>query len=81
MGPGDEVPGPAILLDENSTILIEPDCFSTLTSEGVKIKLGSEKLEKLSIELDPIQLSIFSHRFMRLELIVYFIFLKKTICI
>ena len=62
---GSRVPGPAILLDQNSTILVEPGSLASVTATGdIKIDVGNSTSKKLSVELDPIQLSIFSHRFM-----------------
>lgn len=59
------VTGPAIIIDQNSTILVEPYCEATITESGdVKITIGTGELKKIGTELDTIQLSIFSHRFM-----------------
>ncbi|XP_029442000.1 5-oxoprolinase [Rhinatrema bivittatum] len=59
------IPGPAIIIDKNSTILVEPDCTAAVTDLGdVKISIGSGKPCAIGPELDTIQLSIFSHRFM-----------------
>lgn len=57
--------GPAVLIEKNSTILVEPNCVATITENGdVKIKIGSGNLKVIGTDLDAIQLSIFSHRFM-----------------
>jgi 5-oxoprolinase (ATP-hydrolysing) len=62
---GDEINGPALIVESKSTIAIEPNCVALLTKEHVVIKVGkSSKKRKYSCELDPIQLSIFGHRFM-----------------
>ena len=62
---GDELAGPAMIIDKTSTILVEPGCVASITSEGdVLIIVGSLEVEKVSTALDSIQLSIFSHRFM-----------------
>ncbi|XP_028029518.1 5-oxoprolinase [Bombyx mandarina] len=59
------VPGPAIIMDSLSTILVEPDCRAEITKHGdVKITIGSGQAKKVTTALDSIQLSIFSHRFM-----------------
>lgn len=61
------IAGPAIIMDKLSTILIEPDCTASITSKGdVLIKIGETKRKKIGTEMDAIQLSIFSHRFMSL---------------
>jgi 5-oxoprolinase (ATP-hydrolysing) len=62
---GADITGPAILLDKNSTILVEPGSTAAVTGSGdIKIDVGDTASRALSTELDPIQLSIFSHRFM-----------------
>ncbi|XP_075067731.1 5-oxoprolinase isoform X2 [Mixophyes fleayi] len=59
------ISGPAIIIDKNSTILVEPDCAASITEYGdVQIVVGSGKQQVIGPELDTIQLSIFSHRFM-----------------
>lgn len=62
---GDKILGPALIMDKNSTILVEPKCFAYLNrNKDVVIEL--EELNQKSVEhgLDIIQLSVFSHRFM-----------------
>ncbi|XP_072707825.1 5-oxoprolinase [Ciconia boyciana] len=59
------VPGPAILIDRNSTIVVEPGCTASLTRFGdVRIAVGSGSPRPVGPQLDAVQLSIFSHRFM-----------------
>ncbi|CAH2286095.1 5-oxoprolinase [Pelobates cultripes] len=59
------IQGPAIIIDKNSTILVEPNCTATVTEYGdIQISVGSEHQRPIGTELDTIQLSIFSHRFM-----------------
>uniref|UniRef100_A0A4W5QNX2 5-oxoprolinase, ATP-hydrolysing n=1 Tax=Hucho hucho TaxID=62062 RepID=A0A4W5QNX2_9TELE len=59
------IPGPAIIIDKNSTILVEPSCVAHLTEGGdVCIAVGSDPHCHLGTELNTVQLSIFSHRFM-----------------
>ncbi|XP_020364474.2 5-oxoprolinase isoform X1 [Oncorhynchus kisutch] len=59
------IPGPAIIIDKNSTILVEPSCVAHLTEGGdVCIAVGSDPHCLLGTELNTVQLSIFSHRFM-----------------
>ncbi|CAN0440207.1 unnamed protein product, partial [Discosporangium mesarthrocarpum] len=70
--------GPAILIQQVSTVVVEPACTATVTTEGdVEILVGD--LEegagagageggggtlRVSKVLDPVYLSIFAHRFM-----------------
>lgn len=62
---GDKIFGPAVLIDKLSTILIEPDSFALVTSKGDIVMTVENKNSRLvDDKLDPIQLSIFSHRFM-----------------
>lgn len=62
---GQVIKGPAIIMDQLSTVLVEPDCTATITKYGdIKIIIGSGVAKKIGPELDSIQLSIFSHRFM-----------------
>ncbi|KAM9644328.1 5-oxoprolinase [Morphnus guianensis] len=59
------VPGPAIIIDKNSTIVVEPGCTASLTRFGdVCIAVGSGSPRPVGPQLDAVQLSIFSHRFM-----------------
>ncbi|CAH1992910.1 unnamed protein product [Acanthoscelides obtectus] len=59
------IKGPAIVMDQLSTILVEPDCTAIITKHGdIKITIGTGILKNIGPELDAIQLSIFSHRFM-----------------
>ncbi|XP_076813960.1 uncharacterized protein LOC143460364 [Clavelina lepadiformis] len=56
--------GPAIIIDKNSTILVESDCKAEMTKKGdVTIMVGKGKPKHIGKELNAIQLSIFSHRF------------------
>lgn len=48
-----------------STILVEPNCEACLTESGdVCLTVGSDRGCALGTELNAVQLSIFSHRFM-----------------
>ena len=72
IGFGFTVDGPAIILNKTGTIIIEPEWNATITDDGSVvidiIGIAERKIEELkSIEevpLDPIELSIFGHRFM-----------------
>uniref|UniRef100_A0A8C4HFB8 5-oxoprolinase, ATP-hydrolysing n=1 Tax=Dicentrarchus labrax TaxID=13489 RepID=A0A8C4HFB8_DICLA len=62
---GHSIQGPAIIIDKNSTILVEPCCEARLTEGGdVCMSVGSDPHCALGTELNTVQLSIFSHRFM-----------------
>ncbi len=62
---GHRVEGPAILIQDTSTIVIEPDCRAVVTPHGnLEISLGRHRNKRLDTRVDPIQLSIFSNLFM-----------------
>lgn len=75
--PGHEIEGPAILFQNISTIVLEIDCTAFVTADGdldisvtpkrnnddIKSEVGKEE-EKAEIKEDPVQLSIYAHRFM-----------------
>ncbi len=64
--PGHILSGPAILIQETSTIVIEPDCRVRITRNGdVRITIRPEKPPTfLETRVDPVQLAIFSNLFM-----------------
>jgi 5-oxoprolinase (ATP-hydrolysing) len=63
--PGMKVNGPVIIIDDNSTILVEPFCVLEITRQGnLLIHTLPGAKPSIDIRLDPILLSIFSHRFM-----------------
>lgn len=64
-GAGHRIRGPAIIIDALSTILIEPDCVAEITRRGdLRIEIGAGVRRVVGEQLDAVQLSIFSHRFM-----------------
>jgi 5-oxoprolinase (ATP-hydrolysing) len=63
--PGHTIAGPAVIMDSLSTILVEPGCQAEITAGGdIRIAVGKDLSLRIGPELDTIQLSIFSHRFM-----------------
>lgn len=59
------VSGPAIIIDNTQTILVEPECTAHVLSESVIVSVGRSVAPQLSSKVvDPIQLSVFGHRFM-----------------
>ncbi len=68
----DEIQGPAIIIDKNSTIVVEPRCTAHITTHGdvliqvlsTKSQDTSEDKAKVLEKADPVQLGIFAHRFM-----------------
>ncbi|KAI9319331.1 Hydantoinase B/oxoprolinase-domain-containing protein [Dichotomocladium elegans] len=61
---GTNVPGPAIIIDATATIVVEPSCSALVTSQHITITVGKGEKTRVTTEMEPIQLSIFSHRFM-----------------
>ena len=64
--PGNIIPGPAMIIDNTQTIVVEPTATATILSRHVilNIPTASTKLTGKARVVDPIRLSIFSHRFM-----------------
>ncbi|VDM53501.1 unnamed protein product [Angiostrongylus costaricensis] len=57
--------GPAIILDKNSTIVVEPLCSAVITTDGsIRLDICSKEAQRIGTQIDPIRLSIFSNRFM-----------------
>ncbi|CAH8521539.1 unnamed protein product [Dicrocoelium dendriticum] len=64
---GHQIAGPAFIISPHSTILIEPYCVATISRVGnieIEINYLPSSIDSISTHLDPIRLSIFSHRFM-----------------
>ncbi|KAK0469551.1 Hydantoinase B/oxoprolinase-domain-containing protein [Desarmillaria tabescens] len=67
LSPGDQIPAPAIIFDATQTIVIEPGYLATATSKHIIIDRAGLPAPKLVLDInqiDPIQLSVFGHRFM-----------------
>ena len=68
LSPGDTVTGPALLYDATQTILVEPAYQAVMLTDHVVIDSTAEhKSEAKAIvrdHWDPVQLSVFAHRFM-----------------
>ncbi|KAJ8762647.1 hypothetical protein K2173_010668 [Erythroxylum novogranatense] len=67
LGFGNTIVGPAIIMNGNSTVMVEPYCKATITKYGnIKIELESRTFTTKVAEkvADVVQLSIFNHRFM-----------------
>ncbi|VUC23980.1 unnamed protein product [Clonostachys rosea] len=63
--PGGLIQGPAVIIDNTQTLIVEPFVKATILSRHVILDLPSTRSQKLSeTSIDPISLSIFGHRFM-----------------
>ncbi|KAL3620953.1 5-oxoprolinase [Castilleja foliolosa] len=65
---GHVISGPAVIMNGNSTVIIEPSCKAIITKYG-NIKIEIESTHNNIVEVakevaDVVQLSIFNHRFM-----------------
>lgn len=67
LGYGHVMPGPAIIMNGNSTVIVEPNCKAMITKYGnikIEIKSISSTINIAENIADVVQLSIFNHRFM-----------------
>lgn len=65
LGAGHRLPGPALIVHDTATILVEPDCSAKINIYGdVTLQVDSRGLTVVGTTVDPIQLSIFSNLFM-----------------
>ena len=67
--PGNHISGPAIIIDKTQTIVVTPASSARVLEHHIILQVGVEKSLKAAVPTisdipDPIQLSIFSHRFM-----------------
>lgn len=64
--PGCRITGPALIIDATQTLLIEPSTTANILSDVVlvDVETASAVTGVSATEVDPIQLSIFGHRFM-----------------
>ncbi len=62
---GHNINGPALIMHDTATILVEPGAKAEITASGdIVIEVGRDKNAAAALELDPVQLSIFSNLFM-----------------
>jgi 5-oxoprolinase (ATP-hydrolysing) len=66
LGAGDKIDGPALIIDNTTTTVVVPHCVAEITTGGnIRIDIGyPQERKKVGTDLDPIQLSVFAHRFM-----------------
>lgn len=63
--PGCILSGPAIIMQNVATVVLEPGCRALITADGnIEIEILECSAKIVSEDLDPIYLSIFAHRFM-----------------
>lgn len=65
LAPFTTINGPAIIVQNVATVVVEPGCTAHITKWGdIEITVEEVVDKKVTTTLDPIYLSIFSHRFM-----------------
>jgi 5-oxoprolinase (ATP-hydrolysing) len=61
---GHHVSGPALIIHETSTLVVEPGCRADITRYGdIRIRVGGSREETVFPRVDPVQLAIFSNLF------------------
>ncbi|KNG85055.1 putative 5-oxoprolinase [Aspergillus nomiae NRRL 13137] len=62
---GSQIQGPAMVIDKTQTIVVGPDSKATIAQDVLLLDIDSPSPKSTSSEsTDPVQLSIFRHRFM-----------------
>ncbi|KAH8800283.1 putative 5-oxoprolinase [Xylogone sp. PMI_703] len=62
---GSVILGPAMIIDETQTIVVDPASEASVLEDHVVLEVLDAEIKKVSAdEVDPIHLSVFSHRFM-----------------
>ena len=65
LGAGQHLQGPAIVIQNTSTILVEPGCYADITAYGdMVLSVETKTFREIRTEADPIQVSIFGNLFM-----------------
>ena len=65
LSPGLKIPGPALIIDSSQTLVVPPEATASIVSNMVILDISSSAKKEISAKtVDPIQLSIFGHRFM-----------------
>ncbi|KAE8552313.1 hypothetical protein EYB25_006207 [Talaromyces marneffei] len=60
---GQEVVGPALIVDNTQTIVVSPHCSASPAKDLLILDVKEEKKSVSATMLDPVQLSVFRHRF------------------
>lgn len=63
--PMQSIAGPAIIVQDVATVVVEPQCTALISVNGdIEITIHASQQREISLAVDPIYLSVFSHRFM-----------------
>lgn len=60
---GSTIQGPALVVDNTQTIVVSPNCSATAIKDLLVLDVGYEEKSISASIIDPIQLSVFRHRF------------------
>ena len=64
-GAGQQLQGPVIVMQNTSTILVEPGCSAVITEYGdVVLSVETRTFREIGTQADPVQVSIFGNLFM-----------------
>lgn len=62
---GDQITGPAMIIDKTQTIVVDANVVATTLTNHIVLDLDTSQKTHLNAKvIDPIQLSVFGHRFM-----------------
>ena len=65
LGAGQRLQGPVIVMQNTSTILVEPGCTAEITEYGdVFLNVETKTFREIGTQADPVQVSIFGNLFM-----------------
>ena len=65
LGAGQQLRGPVIVMQNTSTILVEPGCSAEITEYGdVVLSVETRTFREIGTQADPVQVSIFGNLFM-----------------
>ncbi|MBC8219501.1 MAG: 5-oxoprolinase, partial [Proteobacteria bacterium] len=68
LGAGQQLQGPAIVMQNTSTILVEPGCSAEITEYGdVVLNVETRTFREIGTQADPVQVSIFGTLFMSID--------------
>ncbi len=62
---GHEIPGPALIMHETATVVVEPGSTARISEHGdIEIEVSGAVAERAAAAVDPVRLSIFANLFM-----------------
>ncbi len=64
LGLNQQITGPALIIQDEATIVVEPDCTAKITDSAIIINVDQQTQPHEITEADPINLAIFSNQFM-----------------